>query len=252
MAKWADMENELKDKLWLKTHPIGYKRFDNPDDLDEIPNLKRLPYYHSVCAMIAQSRKMGYTIGAKNTDPTYYHCARIHGLIAVPQGMDTPEHGLTWCSSWEDERKRFLAFPRIPAGGGIVFAPLSTITYDPDVILIYGDPAQIILLIQGMHRKEFERFQFGCMGESSCADSLADCYLTGKPKVGIPGFGERMLGHVREDELVIALPPAYLEKALQGLNELGARYPIPHTLSIDLDMKPDLHQRYPEDPAFFP
>ena len=133
-----------------------------------------------------------------------------------------------------------------------MFVPLSMITFDPDVILIYGDPAQIILIIQSMQRKEYERYQFACMGESSCADSLAECFLTGKPKVGLPGFGERMLGHVREDELAIAMPPPYLEKALEGLDELQISYPIPHNISIELDMKPDLHQRYPEDPAFYP
>jgi uncharacterized protein (DUF169 family) len=170
----------------------------------------------------------------------------------LPPGLDRPEHGLTWCSTWEDESKRLRAFPRIPPGGGIVFAPLATMPFEPDVVLIYGDPAQIIILIQSMQRKKFERFQFACIGESSCADSLADCYLARKPKLGLPGFGERMLGHVREDELVLALPPPYLRMALEGLGELGIRYPIPQSMSIDLDMKLDLHQRYPEDPAFFP
>ena len=252
MNNWSNVEDELKGKLWLKTHPIGYKRFENPADLDAIPNLTRPEHYFSVCQMMAQARKLGLTIGAKNTDPCYYHCARIHGLQPLPPGLDAPEHGLKWCSSWEDEKKRLRAFPRIPPGGGIVFAPLSAVPFDPDVILIYGDAAQIIILIQSMQRKKFERFQFACIGESSCADSLAECYLTGKPKLGLPGFGERMLGHVREDELVLALPPSYLSMALAGLDELGIRYPIPHSISIDMDMQPDLHQRYPEDPAFFP
>jgi len=39
MAKWADLGNDLRTQLYLKTHPIGFKRFENPDDLDRIPNL---------------------------------------------------------------------------------------------------------------------------------------------------------------------------------------------------------------------
>jgi uncharacterized protein (DUF169 family) len=252
MASWSNVESELKDRLWLRTHPIGYKRFEDPEDLDRVPGLTRLRHYHPVCQLIAQSRKLGLTVGDKNTGPCYYHCARIHGLQALPPGLEKPEHGLKWCGSWEDESRRLKAFPRIPPGGGIVFAPLASIPFDPDVILIYGDPAQVIILIQAIQKKKFERFQFACIGESSCADSLADCYLTGKPKLGLPGYGERMLGHVREDELVLALPPPYLVTALEGLEELGIRYPIPHSISIDMDMKPDLHQRYPDDPAFFP
>jgi uncharacterized protein (DUF169 family) len=250
MGKWADLASELRSKLWLRTHPIGYKRFENPGDLDKIPDLKRPEHFSVFCQMIAQARKLGLTVGAKDTDPVYSHCARIHGLMAIPPGLDTPVHGLKWCGSWEDERKRFKAFPRIMAGGGVVLAPLSTITFDPDVILIYGDPAQIILIIQSMQKKEFERFQFACMGESSCADSLADCYLSGKPKVGLPGVGERVLGHVREDELVIALPPLYMDRALDGLRELGLTYPIPPNMSIDLDVKSGFARLYPDDPEF--
>ena len=77
MENWSNVAGELKDKLWLRTHPIGYKQFEDPDDLDGIPGLTRLEHYFPVCQMIAQSRKLGLTIGAKNTDPCYYHCALL-------------------------------------------------------------------------------------------------------------------------------------------------------------------------------
>jgi len=106
-----------------------------------------------------------------------------------------------------------------------------------------------MLIIQSMQKKEFERYEFACIGESSCADSLADCYLTGKPKVGLPGFGERLFGDVGDEELVIALPPLYLEKALDGLRELGLGLPIP-CMDIDMDLKPIFARSYPDDPEF--
>lgn len=251
MAKWADLGNELRAKLLLKTHPIGYKRFEKPEELDKVPNVTRPDDFFPICQIISKARKSGLTMGAKNTDPCYSHCARIHGLREVPPGMVQPVHGCKWVHSWEEERERFKAFPRIPPGGAIMFAPLATITVDPDVVLIYGDPSQIIVIIQSMQRKKFERYQFGCIGESSCADSLADCYLTGKPKVGLPGFGERDLGIVRDDEIVLALPPDYLEQALEGFREL--KLPSPFSFSpagINMRYKPIFHGHYPDDPEF--
>ena len=42
-------------------------------------------------------------------------------------------------------------------------------------------------------------------------------------------YGERAFGQVLDDELVLALPPHYLERAILGLNRLyekGLKYPI--------------------------
>ena len=40
MAKWADLTSTLQSRLWLKTHPTGFRRFEKADELDQIPNLK--------------------------------------------------------------------------------------------------------------------------------------------------------------------------------------------------------------------
>jgi uncharacterized protein (DUF169 family) len=249
MSKWSDLGNELRTKLLLKSLPLGYKRFEKPEELDSIPNVTRTDHLFTICQLIGKARKQGLTMGAKNTDPCYSHCARIHGLRDIPPGMDQPVHGLKWVHSWEEEKKRFKAMPRIPPGGAIMYAPLSNISVDPDVVLIYGDPSQIIMIIQSMQRKKFERYEFGCIGESSCSDSLADCYLTGKPKVGLPGYGERDIAIVRDEELALALPPAYLEQAVEGFSELKSLFPI-SPVGINLEMQPILLRHYPDDPEF--
>ena len=53
--------------------------------------------------------------------------------------------------------------------------------------------------------------------------------MTGKPQLSIPCYGEPRYGHAQDDELVMALPASYVEKALRGLEVLyrrGVRYPI--------------------------
>ena len=69
------------------------------------------------------------------------------------------------------------------------------------------------------------------MGESACADSWGRALVTGEPSISIPCYAERKFGGVLDDELLIAMPPSFLPKLINGLEKLdknGLRYPIPN------------------------
>jgi uncharacterized protein (DUF169 family) len=80
-----------------------------------------------------------------------------------------------------------------------------------------------MLLMNGLQFKDYERFQFFFTGEGSCADGVAQCYTSGKPALAIPCMGERAFGAVTEDELVMAIPPGMMAKAVEGLETLQSR-----------------------------
>jgi dephospho-CoA kinase len=108
-------------------------------------------------------------------------------------------------------------------------APLVYNPFDPDIVLIYANPAQMMLLINSLQFEDYEVMQFFCVGESSCSDAIARCYLTGKPSLTIPCYGERRYGHAQDEDLVMAVPAGMMEKALRGMETLyrrGIRYPI--------------------------
>jgi dephospho-CoA kinase len=87
----------------------------------------------------------------------------------------------------------------------------------------------MMLLINALQFEKYEVMQFFCVGESSCSDAIARCYLTGKPSLTIPCYGERRYGHAQDEDLVMAVPAGMMEKALKGLEALyrrGIRYPI--------------------------
>lgn len=77
--------------------------------------------------------------------------------------------------------------------------------------------------------RNYEVMQFYCVGETSCSDAIARCYLNRKPALSIPCYGERRYGHAQDDELVMAIPVEMMDKALNGMEALyrrGIRYPI--------------------------
>ena len=100
----------------------------------------------------------------------------------------------------------------------------------PDICLIYATPAQMILFINGLQWTGYRKLEWGCVGESACADSWGRALKTGEPSLSIPCFAERRYGGVLEDELLMAIPPQFLPKVIAGLEALsnnGLRYPIP-------------------------
>jgi len=236
--------------LRLKTSPVAYKKLKKLADLDGIPEVMRLDRRASFCQVPAMVRCMGLTIAATR-DNFGERCARLNGLAPTTQkqlAWEAKAFATTWFANVKEARKQMAAYPLIPPGEVVVLAPLAAGKFYPDVILIYANPAQMMLLMNGLQFKDYERFQFFFIGEGSCADGLAQCYTSGKPALAIPCMGERAFGAVTEDELAMALPPRLVAKAVQGLKALKSRgigYPIAY-LGPLCDPSPVLTQIYPE------
>ena len=93
----------------------------------------------------------------------------------------------------------------------------------------YANPAQMILFINGLQWKSYQRYDFSITGESACADSWGHALKTRKVSLSIPCYAERRYGGVADDELLMACPPHDFARAiegLQGLSKSGLRYPI--------------------------
>jgi uncharacterized protein (DUF169 family) len=247
---WAGLSQEMERLLRLKTSPVAYKRLEKVEELDGIPELMRLDRHASFCQLPALARTLGLTVGATREN-FGERCARINGLAPTTEkeiAWEANAFARGWFANVEEARKQMAAYPLVPPGEAVVVAPLAAGKFYPDVILIYANPAQMMLLMNGLQFKDYERFQFFFIGEGACADSLAQCYTTGKPALAVPCMGERAFGAVTDDELVMALPPAMMSKAVEGLQSLkerGIGYPIAY-LGPLCDPSPILTQIYPD------
>jgi len=252
MAKtdWLGLSDKIDRLLRLKASPVAYKRLEKAAELDKIPEVMPLDRHASFCQVPALVRTMGMTISATREN-FGDRCARINGLAPSTEkqvAWEAEQFAHSWFANVDEAKKQMAAYPTVPPGEAVVLAPLAAEKFEPDVILIYGNPAQMMLLMNGLQFKDYERFQFFFIGEGSCADGLAQCYTTGKPALAIPCLGERAFGAVTEDEMVMALPPKMLAKAVEGLEALkarGAGYPINY-LGPLCDPSPVLTMLYPE------
>ena len=222
----------MEQLMRLKSFPVAFKMLENREDLSKIPFMRRPGHKITLCQMITLVRNFDWTVGIDLDDFMNPTCPSILGLTEVPEvNLDGTFRSIVWVKTRKDARKYEESIPRLPLGKyeAVAMAPLAYKPFEPDIVLIYANPAQMMLLINSLQFEDYEVMQFFCVGESSCSDAIVRCYLTGKPSLTIPCYGERRYGHAQDEDMVMAVPAGMMEKALRGMETLyrrGIRYPI--------------------------
>jgi uncharacterized protein (DUF169 family) len=234
IADWSGLIAQLNQYLRLRTLPIGMKLFAEVREMEAVPRIRRPDRKHTADQIVAQASRLGWTVGVTADDLVGRQCAGVLGLIPQDEAfMAGEEYVGVWWATAEDAAAHQQALDVVPAGQfrAMAVSPLASGRLDPpDICLIYATPAQMMLLINGLQWTGYRKLQWGCVGETACADSWGRALATGEPSLSIPCYAERRFGGVLEDELLMALPPAWLPKIIDGLAHLsanGLRYPIP-------------------------
>ena len=231
---WPRLIDELNRWLRLRTTPIGMKLFTSIEDMEAIPRIRRPKAMHTTDQIVAQAARLGWTVGLTVDDLVGAQCGAVIGLHPQDEAwLSGQRMAGVWYETLEDAAAHQRAMDVVPYGRYVAMAvsPLASGRLNPpDVCLIYATPAQMILFINGLQWSGYHKLQWGCVGESACADSWGRALATGEPSLSIPCYAERRYGGVLEDELLMALPPHYVPKIIDGLAHLsanGLRYPIP-------------------------
>jgi uncharacterized protein (DUF169 family) len=232
--KWKNVIEEIERLLRLRTFPVGVRFLEDEKELEKIPpkKLVRPPKNTFACQLTTLARTYGHTynITEKSLMPV---CSNILGFCDIlPRVADGEFRSIAWCETKEDARKYEASVPRLPLRkySNILMGPQVRGLFDPDIVLFYGNPAQIILAVNALQFTDYERIVSYCIGESSsCAETLVQSFLMKKPHVSLPCFGERRYGHAQDDEIIVVVPGTQVEKLRRNLIELfkrGVRYPI--------------------------
>jgi dephospho-CoA kinase len=229
---WEKIVRRMEQLMRLKSFPVAFKMLTDKTELEKIPFMRRPAKKVTLCQLITLVRNFDWTVGAELSDFSSPVCPSILGLTEVPEiYKDGTFRSIVWVKTRADARKYEASIPRLPLGKyeAVAMAPLVYNPFEPDLVLIYANPAQMMLLINSLQFEDYEVMHFSCVGESSCSDAIVRCYLTGKPSLTIPCYGERRYGHAQDEDLVMAVPADQMEKALRGMEALyrrGIRYPI--------------------------
>ncbi len=239
---WPEIVGALNQYLRLRATPIGMKLFNSVEEMQSIPRIRRPKDIHTTDQIVGQACRNGWTVGITAEDLVGAQCSTVIGLHPrSEEWLSGDRMAGVWFADQEQASLHQQAMDVVPYGKyeAMAVSPLSSGRLNPpDICLIYATPAQMILFINGLQWTGYQKLEWGCVGESACADSWGRALATGEPSLSIPCFAERRYGGVADDELLMAIPPSYLPKVIDGLAHLsrnGLRYPIaPYGVNNDV------------------
>ncbi len=231
---WPDTLARLDKLLRIKTTPIGMKMFETVEEMESVARIRRPKDIYTADQIVSMAARLNWTVGITGDDLVGAQCTSVLGLGGQDDEWYSGKHMAgVWFETVEDAALHQEAMNVVPKGRyqAMAVSPLSSGRLDPpDICLVYATPGQMIILINGLQWTGYKKLEWGCVGESACADSWGRALATGEPSVSLPCFAERRYGGVNDDELLIALTPGHLAQAVTGMEALarnGLRYPIP-------------------------
>jgi len=260
-AGFMQLSAELERILKLRAVPFGMKLFESITEMESIPKIRRPKGIHTLDQIVAQTARLGWTVGVTAEDLVNDQCRSVVGLGGQDEKWRSGSEIVgVWYATLEDAGKHQAAMDIVTCGKykALVVAPLSkwgraadidaAPLAKPDIALFYATPGAMIYFINGLQWQGYERFDWSVVGESSCADSWGRALKTREPSLSIPCFAERRYGGVLDDEMLMALPVDRIVTALKGIAALsrnGLRYPFPQ-YGIQQDVRAGMAVSYPK------
>jgi uncharacterized protein (DUF169 family) len=244
----------LKETLRLRTEPFGVAFFK---DAAALPAKTRQPAKVfgkkvTICQGVTLARVYGWPVGLTQEDLICVPGMLVFGF--TPAADPIMELGQLFCEvgfhpALGPALKEVEALPRFEPQevGAVYLCPLERLSLDPEVVVVYGNPAQLMRLIQAASFSLGERVSGEFGGKVECSSYLIAPYRSGKIKVVIPGMGDRIFSMTQDDEMVMAFPGKFLDGLLVGLKEagqkIGARYPITFYQNFSPSFPPAYEER---------
>ena len=210
---------------------------------DEIPERTRRPFQQmgikvAICQGVGMARKLGWTVAMGKEDMQCALGAAPFGFFKnidffnegnLAKGMFTASKEVG--KREEDLIDRF----EYEAYSHILVTPLHRAAFEPHLIMVYGNPAQIMRLIQGALYREGGAIQSSSMGRLGCA-SIITAMKEDECRYLVPGNGDRIFGMTQDHEMAFFIPSSKTDAVLDGLaatHKAGIRYPITSNFSFE-------------------
>ncbi len=187
----------------------------------------------AVCQGMSLARTFGWTVAFGPDD----HACPLPRVFLGHIGPERLLEGSTadpYQDNPECAKAMEASYPRWPVGEyqEVWLSPLATCTFEPDVAVVYGNPAQVLALIQGANFGLGTGVTSVSSGRYGCSAWLAGVIQSGECTYLVPGPGERIFAGTQDHEMSFAIPRPQFGRVADGLRFVrgrGAyRYPVPN------------------------
>ena len=203
-----------------------------------------LGYPITICQAVGFSRRYGWSIAMNGADLSCPIAQVAFGYEEQP-AFYTEGHlacGM-YTDSLETGAKSEADVPKFSAeeSGYYVSYPLERAQVEPDVVVIYGNAAQVMRLVAGMLYKRGGSIPSTFSSRADCADIAIKPIQTGQPQVIVPCYGDRLFAQTQDHEMAFSFhfrDAAELVEGLAATQKGGIRYPIPSFLRPQAEFPP--------------
>ncbi|MCX7634570.1 MAG: DUF169 domain-containing protein [Syntrophales bacterium] len=229
---------EVNDALNLyirpQTFPVAIRLYEKGEQLPEkvrIPS-RDLGTAIPICQAVALARRYGWSVAIGKDDESCPHGYYVLGFTSGKSYRDGTSGVAAGVGSLEDVTRITTNVTGLPYGKytAMVAAPLQNSPFDPHIILLYGDPAQIARLIQGAFLATGKPVTTPVFGGVACGSYLARTMLSDECQVVVSGAGDRFFALTQDHEMAFSIPYSKVEMVIKGLekgHKSGWRFPTP-------------------------
>jgi uncharacterized protein (DUF169 family) len=250
MATLQELGQALDKYIRPLTFPLALKMLKSEE---EIPEKTRRPFQQmkkkiAICQGVGMSRKYGWTIAMGKED---MQCSLGAAPFGFFKNIDYFNEGNLaagmFTASKELGKKQEDLVDRFDHGtySHILVAALGRTSFEPDLFIVYGNPAQMMRLVQGALYNAGGAVQSSSMGRLGCA-TIITAIKKDECRYLIPGNGDRIFGMTQDYEMMFMFPPSKLDDLIDGLaktHKAGVRYPITSFFDFEPTFPPSYQEQ---------
>jgi uncharacterized protein (DUF169 family) len=235
---------DLERALLLRTSPIAIKMLESESEIPEgaIRPKKDRGEHYAVCQVFSLARRQGLTVALFLEDHWCFEPIISYGLVEPPEDYLEGFTASFFIADKEVAARHAREMTRLPVGRypGMVIGPLRTANFDPDLTMIYCNPAQLRHLLLCLRYLKGTQVTSTLDPIGSCVHSVVPSLLTSECAVTIPDPGDFERAGAQEDEMVLTVPTSRLKELMEGVyhfEETGRGF-----RRFNLSLHPDFEQ----------
>ena len=235
------LNDELEFYIRPQTFPLGIKMIKYGENLPEktkVPS-KDFGLRIAICQGISISRRYGWSVSMSRED---INCPLTKVAFGFEREGEAYRSGKACCGMYtETEEAGSKTESMVPKFNykeyqSVLSFPLTRATANPDLILIYGNSAQVMRLLTGALYKRGGYLSSSFSGRIDCADIIIQTIKSQKCQVILPCYGDRIFAQTEDYEMAFTIPYSKISEVMEGLSGTqkgGIRYPIPSFLRYE-------------------
>lgn len=235
--------------LCLRSRMIAVRMLQSEDEIpkDAVRPLRDTGKHLSLCQAFSLARRQGQTtamllqdhwcvepvVGLGYDEPPEYF---LSGANRYPASASSLEAGSRWAHNMPKFDPKKYA--------GILCGPWDSVDFEPDVIIMYCDPAQLTHLMISVNWIDGRDVYSQLSGHSACVYAVVPPLVNDDFAVTVPCIGDRKRAAAQDNDIIFSFPSRLAEALLDGLTTTGSTqvgFPIQHDMATEYQLAPAYH-----------